>query len=353
MLNNEEIKKAINKNEIEILISFGMKDNVPILYDFEHNLLDDSLKSNLYSDRLKLTMGPIVKILNKKTVSKKYRFKASNKLYDLRKTNHKYVISPGESIIILTNERMKLNGKYACLIVPRISLSDVGIVVTTAYVDPFYDGLMRLHLSNLSDKPYELHTLEAVAQCFFFEFSESVSEMFKDQFPTKSVFFGQTWKGILNSDRNPFPTKKEPIIVEKFTTLKYQLSIIWDFIKKYSIIFLLLTNFIVIISGFVTFKQSYEEYTFAIEQLRESFNPINSEIIIDSGEVYGEKSITIDCSKSNIISILCNNDNIKYRIVSGDTQDTTRIIFSYSLLAPSDDKYEINFTYSVIRRIEK
>lgn len=194
MLNNEEIKKAINKNEIEILISFGMKDNVPILYDFEHNLLDDSLKSNLYSDRLKLTMGPIVKILNKKTVSKKYRFKASNKLYDLRKTNHKYVISPGESIIILTNERMKLNGKYACLIVPRISLSDVGIVVTTAYVDPFYDGLMRLHLSNLSDKPYELHTLEAVAQCFFFEFSESVSEMFKDQFPTKSVFLGKHGK---------------------------------------------------------------------------------------------------------------------------------------------------------------
>ena len=352
MLNNERIIKAIQDKEIEILVAFTIKDDIPILYEVEQDFLSSTSKDNLYSDRLKLTMGPIVKVLNKKTINPKYRFKTMPDCYDLRKSNNKYVINPGESIIVLTNEKIRLNGKYACLIVPRISLSDVGIVVTTAYVDPFYYGLMRLHLSNLSDKPYELTVLEAIAQCFFFELSDQVSESYKDQFPTKSVFFGQTWHGILNTDRKPFPTKKEAAFINKFTNFKYQINIMWLFVKKHSLIFLVMANIFVILGGISVFKQKFENYTSAIRQIEEYSNPIASEIVVDSGEMYGEKEIIVNCAKSDIISVLCNNDEIHYKILSGEMEDKTKIVFSYSLSSASVNKYEMNFTYIVVRRIK-
>ena len=351
MLSNIRIIKAINDKEIEISVAFGLNDGRLDLYNSEQDLLNSSLKENLYSDRLKLTMGPIVKVLGKKSINPKYRFKTTNDCYDLRKSDNKYVINPGESIIVLTNEKIKLNGKYACLIVPRISLSDVGIVVTTAYVDPFYYGLMRLHLSNLSNQAYELTTLEAIAQCFFFELTDPVSEIFKDQFSTKSVFFGQTWHEILNTDRKPFPIKKGAASIDKFTNFKYQFHIISSFIKRHSLILILFTNFFVIFSSITIFMTKFERYTNAMEKVEEYLTPIASEIVVDSGETYGEKEVIVNCAKSDIISVLCNNDEIHYTILSGNVRDETRILFSYSLQSVLTDKYEINFTYIVVRRI--
>ena len=108
MLSNIRIIKAINDKEIEISVAFGLNDGRLDLYNSEQDLLNSSLKENLYSDRLKLTMGPIVKVLGKKSINPKYRFKTTNDCYDLRKSDNKYVINPGESIIVLTNEKIKL-----------------------------------------------------------------------------------------------------------------------------------------------------------------------------------------------------------------------------------------------------
>lgn len=354
MLSNGKIERALRNKEIEISVSFGYnEDRNPVRYQTEKNLLSSSLKGNLYSDRLKLTMGPIIKVLNKKPISSKYRFKSSLNYHDLRKSNNKYIINPGESIILLTNEKIKLNGKYACLIIPRISMSDVGIVVTTAYADPYCNGIMRLHLTNMSEKPYELNFLEAIAQCFFFELSDPVSETFKEQFPMKSVFFGHTWNEILNSDRNAFPTKKESTQIDRLANLKYQLNIGWSFVKKHSLIFLFLTNLIALLCGFVVFQQDFANYTMAVEQIESILNPIASEIVIDSGKLYGEKEIIVKYAKSDIISVLCNSDEINYKILSGDVENETRIVFSVYLPSEVVDDYEIDFTYVIIRRIDK
>jgi len=351
MLSIDRIVRAINDKEIEISVAFSLENGVPTLYETEQNLLSSSSKDNLYSDRLKLTMGPIVRV-DKKTINPKYRFKARPDCFDLRKADNKYVIHPGESIIVLTNEKIRLNGRYACLIVPRISLSEVGIVVTTAYVDPFYYGLMRLQLSNLSNKAYELTALEAIAQCFFFELSDPVSEVFKDQFSTKSVFFGQTWHEILNTDRKPFPTKKEAASIDKYTNFKYQLNILGSFVKKHSLIFAFFANVFVIICGISAFKQKFEKYSSTMDQVEEYLNPTASEIVVDPGEKYGEKEIIVNCAKSEIISVLCNNDEIHYKILSGDVEDKTKIVFAFSLSSPSANKYIMNFTYIVVRRIK-
>lgn len=310
------------------------------------------MKDNLYSDRLKLTMGPIIKVLNKKRINPKYRFKSLPDCFDLRKFDNKYIINPGESITVLTNEKIKLNGKYTCLVVPRISLSDVGIVVTTAYVDPFYQGVMRLHLSNFSDQVYELSSLEAIAQCFFFELSDTVAETYKDEFSMKSVFYGQTWKGILSSDRNPFPIKKQSVMVDRFLKMKKQINSLGSYIKRHSLSFMIITNLVAILCGYAAFKQEFIRYTSAMQQIEDFLEPIASEIVIKEGTLYGEKEINVPYEKSDIVSILSNNDEVQYKIMSSDVKSETKIVFSYSLSSALPENYELNFTYVIVRRIK-
>lgn len=298
-------------------------------------------------------MGPIIKVLNRKRINHKYRFKSLPDCFDLRKSDNKYIIYPGESITVLTNEKIRLNGKYACIVIPRISLSDVGVVVTTAYVDPYYQGVMRLHLSNLSDQTYELSSLEPIAQCFFFELPNLVSVIYKDEFSTKSVFYGQTWKGIENSDRNPFPIKKQSIVGDKFANLRYQMDLIISYIKRHSIVFLVVTNLFAILCGYVAFKQELSQYTSVTSQIENFLDPTATEIIIDAGKVYGEKEIIVPYKKADIVAVLSNNDEIKYKILSGNVEDETKIVFSYSLSSVPVDNYEINFTYVIVRRIQE
>lgn len=70
MLSNEKIRKALDDKEIEIAVSFEFKEGTPTSNEIEKDFLSSSLTDNLYSDRLKLTMGPIVKVLNKKMLNR-------------------------------------------------------------------------------------------------------------------------------------------------------------------------------------------------------------------------------------------------------------------------------------------
>ena len=122
-------------------------------------------------------------------------------------------------------------------------------------------------------------------------------------------------------------------------------------IKKHSLIFVLFTNIFVLICGFSAFKQQLNEYSNAIEQIEEYSTPTSTEIMIKAGETYGEKEITVNCRKSDIVSVLCNNDEIHYKILSGTVESETKIIFSYSLSSAFADEYEMSFTYIIVRRI--
>lgn len=352
MLDNKSIEKAISRGEIGITVSFIANDDEIKILNSETNILESELKNNLYSDRLKLTMGPIVRVLNKH-VKSKCRFKSSKEHYDLRNSNNTYCIKPGESIIILTNERIKLDGKHACLIVPRISLSDVGLVVTTAYIDPYYDGILRLHLTNFSKEVHQIKTLECIAQCFFFELTTESSQKFKDNFAIKSAFYGQTWHGIIKSDMQPFPTKKNSVSEDKFANVKYQINLLWSIVKKYSILSVLFLNIISFICGYSVFKDKFDKYNNSVNQIEEMLTPASSEIIISKGEIYGKKEIFVQFEKSEIISVICNNDELNYKILSSDTKGSTIIVFTAILDSPATEEYTIDFSYSVIRRVKK
>ena len=138
----------------------------------------------------------------------------------------------------------------------------------------------------------------------------------------------------------------------KFLNIKNQINIIGSYIKQHSLIFVFITNLVVILSSYAAFKQEFMQYTTAMQQIEDFLEPIDSEIIINAGELYGEKEIVVPYEKSDIVSVLLNNDEIQYKILSSDVKSETKIIFSYSLSFALAENYELNFAYVIIRRIK-
>ena len=152
----------------------------------------------------------------------------------------------------MTNERIVLNGYYSAIIIPRVKLSEIGIIVTPAYIDPFYDGILRLLVTNTSDFEYKLKALEVIAQCYFFKFPQPVPENFKQEFAHKSDFYGKNWQSIINEDARPFPTRKEPAENSIIENIKSQFRNIYYWIKEHALI----TSIIGLVSlGYAGYKQ--------------------------------------------------------------------------------------------------
>ena len=141
-------------------------------------------------------------------------------------------------------------------------------------------------------------------------------------------------------------------MVDRFLRLKNQINLIGSYIKRHSLIFMLITNLVVILCGYAAFKQEFIRYTTAMQQIEDFLEPTASEIVINAGELYGEKEIIVPYEKSDIVSVLSNNDEIQYKILSSDVKSETKIVFSYSLSSALADNYELNFTYVIVRRIK-
>lgn len=351
MLNINQIKKAIEDNEIRIYYSFikNEKGKIERLQNEKTFSELPEFSDYLYSDRLKVTLGPVLKILSNKKVDSKYRFKNIDFCYDMSKSSDTFVLNPHQSIIILTNERIELDGKHSVLIIPRVSLSEVGIIVAPAYIDPYYNGLLRLNVSNNSDTPYELKTLEVIAQCFFFDSVDEVDMSYKNEFSQKSAFVGQNWKSIFNEDRAPFPVKKS----KKYTipilyTIKKMIVSIFNFLNKYALLTTMFTVISVLVINYLNFN-TYKENT---DKIMSNFASDSTEIRIEAGETYGKQEITVKCKKDEILSVICNNDDIKYEIKSTNDDQKVEIIFKYFLESPSSSEYKVDFSYTVVKRID-
>lgn len=349
MLSNVEIEKALREGKIELKVSF-IKTKDGIVENELDFLKSPFIKKNLYSDRIKLTMGPAVKVLNGRKVSRKNRFNKFKECFDLRTNNNSYILQPKESIIVLTNENIKLDGKHACIVIPRISLSDVGIIATTAYVDPYYYGIMRINVTNNSNKSFELHFLEEIAQCFFFELPSQAASMYKETFSQKSVFYGNAWEYILNDKRNPFPTKNEDNGDDGVNLLKARLQDFWLFFRDK---FLSITLIGILIAGIWAvrdYKVKFERHEELLEKTEEMLTPTSMDIAVNAGNLIGEKEIIVPYDKGEIIGIVCNDYRVKY-VITSEGEKKTKIVFSIELSEKVDTNYLVTFTYSVLRKI--
>lgn len=345
MLNENQIRQAINTNEIGINYYFKKRGTQIEVVD---KTFDDYGGDLLDSNRLKITLGPIIKVINKR-VKKKNRFKNRKDCFDLSTNNNEYILAPGETVIILTNENVSLDGKHAVLIMPRVSLSEVGIILTPAYIDSYYQGILRLNVQNNSKYPFKLSTLEVIAQCFFFDFNGDIVPQLRQQaFARKSVFFSQNWKNIYESDADPFPTKKKQVLtnpVKDFFTSCFKY--IYNFFNDNAVV----ASAVALITGALIFYNTASNYVKKVDKINDNFISNSSEIEIQPDANYGETSVIINCRKDEVIGVLCNNNNVNYNITSYG-QDNVEIIFSYQIEQTSKTKQRIDFTYTVIKKID-
>jgi deoxycytidine triphosphate deaminase len=219
MLSHLAIEAAVRSNRIEVYYYF-LPDNTGAI-DFHPDGLRVDLDQpqspqarffheRLFSDRLGLTLGPIVKSHGGHSGSRRSAFRGRKDCIDIRETGNALLLNPYETISIATNERIVLGGDVFALLVPRITLADAGILLNVAYIDAYWNGTMQMVLTNSTPYPQRLNLIEPIAQCLFFDLEPSASLAFKTNFPAKSHHYGQNWKKIINEDGDPFPTRKIP-----------------------------------------------------------------------------------------------------------------------------------------------
>lgn len=224
MLSHSEIEERIRTKEIEITYSFLPDDDNKIVYYSQEQKvdLDDPnkqstkfFKSKLWSDRLKITLGPIIKSHNTTICKDRKYLENQDRCIDIR-DNNTIILFPYETLSIASNERIKFGPSTSALIVPRITNADSGIFLTVAYIDPYWDGILQMVITNATGHRQTLKLTETIAQCMFFNVLGEVDLTYSDKFPLKSHHFGQNWKKILEEDFDPFPRRKVPITKKPF-----------------------------------------------------------------------------------------------------------------------------------------
>lgn len=165
----------------------------------------------MFGERLSLTAGPLVLSHTHVRVRGRKRYASFTGVYDLRETGGQIELKPGESITINTIEQVRLDGSLAAVILPRLTHATAGVVATPSYIDPHWDGVLVLHLANVSRQAHTLRFGEAIAVCRFYKIEgEALGEEFRQRFTDKSHHYGQSWERLLSSDADPFPMRKRP-----------------------------------------------------------------------------------------------------------------------------------------------
>lgn len=377
-MNYDEILKEIKEGTIQIFYSFykDREGNINFVSEeIPFQKYENAIKL-LYSDRLKLTLGPLVKSHQNKSFSIKKRFKNDSKCIDIRRNLFRYILKPGESITVLTNERIILDGNHSAIIIPKVSLSEVGISLTPAYIDPYYDGLLRLLVTNTTENSFELKLLDVIAQCYFFKLGSEISQEFKEQFPRKSVFFGHNWERIMNEDVNPFPSRKVPVLNFRIgEVIRTKLENFWRFLQQNSLIASVVTFIIISLVSYGKIKNDYLDFSTkskivdsnrrTIDSLSVIFGTLHknidglvsdlklkqSEIIIPIGKNYGVKKIKLPYPKEDIIAILTPNAEIHYILTSGDSANECFVEFRYDIHESTKEIKNITFEYVVLKEI--
>lgn len=163
-----------------------------------------------FGDRLGLHLGPIVRSHTYAKLSGRVQFKHQDYHFDLRATNNQFEIMPGESVTVNTLEYIALKGTVAATILPRLTLATSGLEVIPSYIDPWWQGILQLCITNVSAFPHTLTIGEKIAVCRFYEVTPPASNN-TDAFAVKSHHYGHNWRRVLTTDEVTNPIRKKAI----------------------------------------------------------------------------------------------------------------------------------------------
>ena len=205
MLAQEELRSAIESGYIGLAYSFLGNANDPYLRFVHEECKEaqDMFNSNLDGNRLALTLGPLIFPLTNKKLKKSELFGSTPEIVDLRNTTDGYLIPAGETVLAFTHEYIKFDEYHAALLVSKVT--NEGLRVQTSYVDPGWEGIVLMMISNLSDTPRLLRFGHELARMFFFRTYKSGKRK------NESIAHREMpWHRIL-IDGAPFPHRSPPI----------------------------------------------------------------------------------------------------------------------------------------------
>ncbi len=218
MLTQDAVESLIKQRELDIFYTFSRFGSDPATQLAEtavapatsDGVATRMFRQNFTGDRLYLTMGPVAKS-HSGSAGRRPRFKTHADCIDLRASNGTLVIEPRETLMVSTNERIRLGGKLAAYILPRLTNVDAGLLYTPSYIDPYWDGILQAVIVNVTDRPQSLQIGEPIAICRFYRVEGIVPTSLRDTFPKRSHHFGQAWSKILEEDADPFPLRKRAL----------------------------------------------------------------------------------------------------------------------------------------------
>ena len=219
MLTSEALFQRISSGEVGITYSFDPFTNPPqaILPGLTVDPSNPQSRATeiferlFFGDRMSLTLGPLVLSHTYGWRRGRRRYKGRPGIFDLRESGGKITIQPGESVTVNSNEQVTLGGHTAALTLARLSHATAGLVLAASYIDPHWDGLLVLQMTNCASRPFELNFGEKFAVTRFYDVSGALPPDFLRQFARKSHHYGLSWDRILASDADPFPLRKQPV----------------------------------------------------------------------------------------------------------------------------------------------
>jgi dUTPase len=220
MLTEDALLQRLRSGEVEISYSFDpfttppepLPPNSAVEPDNAESRATKIFERAFFGDRLGLTLGPLVLSHKYGWTRGRRRYKGRSGVFDLRETQQKIQIQPGESITVNSNEKVALGSHTGAITLPRLSHATAGLVLSPSYIDPYWNGILVLQMVNLSSRPFELTFGEKFAITRFYDLQGNpLPAHFRTRFAEKSHHYGLSWERVLTSDADPFPLRKQPV----------------------------------------------------------------------------------------------------------------------------------------------
>lgn len=242
MFVGEALRAKVAKGQITLRYAFSptsdgiptrLIDNPSVDVADAANPATKAFEAAFFGDRVGISMGPVVYSHRYPTRSGRQQFKHRAFCFDLRETGA-IDIAPGESLTISSIEQISLDGSTAATILPRLSLATAGVVVSATYIDPYWDGILQLHVINQASAPVTIRFGERIAICRFYPvIGGPVPAQQQKDFPRKSHHYGLNWAKILDTDYDPQPLRKTPTHkVSTMDTAKAKLGTITTWLRE-------------------------------------------------------------------------------------------------------------------------
>lgn len=221
VLSNSSLKEALEKRDI-VIKKYTWENNKingtpckPVQEEYKYEELKGGYKIRLHVGFLARTLS------EKKWIYPKYLYNNRDGIIDLRcLKERKYKLLPGESVILYTNEAISLGPNYFGIVFSRVSLEEIGLVVSPSYIDPNWTGILQLIVTNNSEGILLLQEHCEIANLVIFKMD--VRE--NDTINNRDNYYSVTWETICENPTFPKWNDRKRSV---FLQLKHGLRTYW------------------------------------------------------------------------------------------------------------------------------